>query len=187
MSSIAIPYLDTRGQSSFENIPPFPNTVPTAPLLRISLSKLVAGDEEEEGRVWDASCKLGFFYLDLRSLESSTQSVGRSDENTNDDVGVAKKVDEKMNSDCTGLQNGDGVLDGDALLKDADGLFKVGEEFFNLPKEEKRKYDFKDQGSYFGYKGFGDGFIDKEGNRDRNEFYNASYFPSFLSLYQPFH
>ncbi|KAF2650473.1 Clavaminate synthase-like protein [Lophiostoma macrostomum CBS 122681] len=46
--------------------------------------------------------------------------------------------------------------------------------FFNLPIDEKTKYDFADQGSYFGYKGYGKGIVDKKGTRDRNEFYNIS-------------
>ena len=43
-------------------------------------------------------------------------------------------------------------VDGDSLLMDADGLFRVAEEFFELPVEEKVMYDFKSRGSYFGYK-----------------------------------
>ncbi|KAI8938300.1 hypothetical protein NX059_005953 [Plenodomus lindquistii] len=46
--------------------------------------------------------------------------------------------------------------------------------FFDLPVTEKVKYDFKDQGSYYGYKGYGEGVIDKQGTKDRNEFYNIS-------------
>ena len=46
--------------------------------------------------------------------------------------------------------------------------------------EEKVRYDFMEQGSYFGYKGYGAGIVDKEGNRHRNEFYNVSYYSSLL-------
>ncbi|THY69323.1 Clavaminate synthase-like protein, partial [Aureobasidium pullulans] len=53
-------------------------------------------------------------------------------------------------------------------------LFKVGQGVFDLPIEEKVKYDLKDQGSYFGYKGYGEGVIDAQGTKDRNEFYNVS-------------
>ena len=56
------------------------------------------------------------------------------------------------------------------------------EEFFQLPVEEKARYDFMEQGSYFGYKGYGAGIVDKEGNRDRNEFYNVSSYSSLLFL-----
>ena len=44
---------------------------------------------------------------------------------------------------------------------------------FDLPVQEKVKYDLKNQGSYFGYKGYGQGVIDAEGTKDRNEFYNV--------------
>jgi hypothetical protein len=117
-------------------LPTFPDNVPTAPLLRISLEKLLHHDEEEHELCWKACCDLGFFYLDLRT--SSGQSI-----------------------------------DGDALLQDADRLFEVMKGFYDLDVQEKVKYDFKDQGSYFGYKGYGEGVIDKEGTRDRNEFYNV--------------
>ncbi|KAJ9613102.1 hypothetical protein H2200_003043 [Cladophialophora chaetospira] len=63
---------------------------------------------------------------------------------------------------------------GDSLLDDADQLFRVGEELFDLPLEEKKKYDFQHKKSYFGYKGFGANVVDKDGNTDRNEFYNVS-------------
>jgi len=75
------------------------------------------------------------------------------------------------------MKNGNDIrhfVNGEALLRDADALFGVGAEFFELPVEEKQKYDFKDKGSYFGYKGYGAGIIDKGGMRDRNEFYNVS-------------
>ena len=63
---------------------------------------------------------------------------------------------------------------GKALLGDADKLFGVGEELFDLPVEEKLKYDFVKENSYFGYKGLGANMLDKQGNLDRNEFYNVS-------------
>lgn len=63
--------------------------------------------------------------------------------------------------------------EGEALLKDADGLFGVGRELFDLGRKELGKYNYKPMGSYFGYKGFGTGIIDREGNLDRNEFYNV--------------
>lgn len=99
----------------FPGLPPFADDVPTAPLLRISLERLLEKDRDEEDRFWKACCELGFFYIDLR----------------------------------TGGQ-GSGEVDGEALLTDAEKLFAVQEDFFSLPLEEKLKYDFKDQGSYFG-------------------------------------
>jgi len=123
---------------SFPDIPPFPTTVPTAPLLRISLAKLAAGDEEEAERVWKACCELGFFYLDLRMTRDGVEG---GSENEKDGV---KGYDGRKE------QKEEGKVDGYALLREAEGLFGIEEEVFGLPLEEKLGYDFKDQGSYFG-------------------------------------
>ncbi|WPH05103.1 Hypothetical protein R9X50_00800400 [Acrodontium crateriforme] len=141
---------DNLNHLEFDDLPAFPENVPTAPLLRLSLKTLLAGDAGEEERLWKASRELGFFYLDLRGAGGPGS----------EDLG---EVEVK-----------DGGVDGDGLLKDADMLFKLGEQLFALPTEEKQKYDFKDQGSYFGYKGLGAGVLDAKGTKDRNEFYNVS-------------
>jgi isopenicillin N synthase-like dioxygenase len=123
-------------RTSFSDLPVFPNNVLTAPLLRISLEKLLNHDTEEEERCWKACCDLGFFYLDLRTSRGH-------------------------------------IIDGETLLQDANRLFEVMKAFYDLDVQEKVQYDFKEQGSYFGYKGYGEGFVDKQGTRDRNEFYNV--------------
>ena len=63
--TITAPVLSTdlRG---FSNIPPFPDDVPCAPLLKLSYQKLLDGDVEESQRLFEASKQLGFFYLDFR-------------------------------------------------------------------------------------------------------------------------
>ena len=121
---------------SVKNLPPFPTTVPTAPLLQISLAKLLRHDEPEIQRCVRACEELGFFYLDLSSCDT-----------------------------------------GSSILQCADSLFGVGEELLTLPLEEKRRYDFSGEGSYFGYKEQGVQVIDKDGNLDRNEFYNVRFSP----------
>ncbi|EXJ74790.1 uncharacterized protein A1O5_01486 [Cladophialophora psammophila CBS 110553] len=131
MATQAVPEVLSAPARTFDNAPLFPEDVPTAPLLRLSLAKLIERDPEEVNRFVRACEDLGFFYLDL-----------------------------------TGP--------GDSLLADADQLFKVGEELFELPLDEKKKYDFQKKNSYFGYKGFGANVVDRDGNLDRNEFYNVS-------------
>jgi isopenicillin N synthase-like dioxygenase len=126
-------------QNNFPGLPPFPDDVPTAPLLRLSLGKLLAGDAVECDRLFQASVEIGFFYLDLQVS----------------DHGVS-------------------------LLGDADNLFTVGERLFELSLEEKKRYDFSSQNSYFGYKARGVAVVDKDGNLDRNEFYNVSPFYAAL-------
>ncbi|KAJ5648660.1 hypothetical protein N7490_005032 [Penicillium lividum] len=116
----------------FHDLPPFPTDIPTAPLLRLSLGKLLAGNIREINRLFTASVDIGFFYLDFQDCQL-----------------------------------------GGSVLEDADKLFGVGKELFELSLEEKKKYDFSEHNSYFGYKGQGAAYVDKEGNLDRNEFYNV--------------
>ncbi|KAF9894684.1 hypothetical protein FE257_006574 [Aspergillus nanangensis] len=119
--------------ADFPGLPPFPDDVQTAPLLRLSLSKLLAHDRAEIHRLMQASEDIGFFYLDLEGCEQGTN-----------------------------------------ILAEADKLFTTGEELFTLPLDEKKKYDFSSQNSYFGYKAQGVAVVDRKGNLDRNEFYNVS-------------
>lgn len=113
-----------------EIAPPFPEDVPTAPLLRLSLKKLLARDADEVRRFTSACEDLGFFYLNLEGP-------------------------------------------GDALLSEADALFQIGKDLFNLPLEEKKKYNFTHFKTYFGYKHMGANVTDQDGSMDRNEFYNV--------------
>ncbi|EAA66061.1 hypothetical protein AN0188.2 [Aspergillus nidulans FGSC A4] len=122
-----------RDQSQFSGLPPFPDDVPTAPLLRLSLKDLLAGNETEIEKLSKACEDIGFFYLDMRDAGTVTQ-----------------------------------------ILEDADKLFEIGAGLFELPLEEKKKYDLSSQKSYFGYKAQGAAVVDRQGNLDRNEFYNVS-------------
>ncbi|KAJ5701778.1 hypothetical protein N7488_009326 [Penicillium malachiteum] len=128
-----MPSINKESILDFPNLPPFPTNVPTAPLLQLSLGKLLSGDPIEINRLFQASVDIGFFYLDFRDS----------------DLGAS-------------------------LLRDTDELFDIGKTLFELSLAEKKKYDFSAQNSYFGYKGQGAAVIDRNGNLDRNEFYNAS-------------
>ncbi|KAL5002039.1 hypothetical protein BDV10DRAFT_202936 [Aspergillus recurvatus] len=120
-------------RNQFSGLPPFPDNVPTAPLLRLSLKALLAGDEAEIQRLSKACEEIGFFYLDMRDAGTLTQ-----------------------------------------ILEDANKLFEIGADLFELPLEEKEKYDLSSKKSYFGYKAQGAAVVDRQGNLDRNEFYNVS-------------
>ncbi|KAF5020255.1 hypothetical protein F66182_7733 [Fusarium sp. NRRL 66182] len=50
----------------FENIPPFPDDIPTASIPSISLAGLCAGDEAAARSLLEACQTVGFFLLDLR-------------------------------------------------------------------------------------------------------------------------
>ncbi|QSS58659.1 oxidoreductase [Histoplasma capsulatum] len=65
-------------------------------------------------------------------------------------------------------------LRGHEILEDANQLFSTGEQLFELDLDEKRRYDFSKENSYFGYKEIGATVVDSQGNSDRNEFYNVS-------------
>lgn len=168
---------------NFLDLPPFPEDVPKAPLLRIQLSKLIQGDQGEIEKLWKACCELGFFYLDLRGASSNQESISKPStansfaDGTFKDIGRADSATgDDEPDDRTKAQNVrkfEVDIDGERLLQDAQDLFSIGKEVFDLPVEEKIKYDLKDQGSYFGYKGYGQGIIDAKGTKDRNEFYNV--------------
>ncbi|KAI8237062.1 hypothetical protein K4K57_003277 [Colletotrichum sp. SAR 10_99] len=49
-----------------ESYPPFPTDLPTAPIEKISLRKLLEKDDEEANRLFVACQKHGFFYLNVR-------------------------------------------------------------------------------------------------------------------------
>lgn len=117
--------------ASFPDIAPFPTSIPTAPLLRLSLSAL-RSDPAESARLFQACKDLGFFYLDLQGDEL-----------------------------------------GQELLRESDALFRLSRKLFDIGRDDLQKYDYSEQGSYYGYKGFGKGVVDRKGTLDRNEFYNV--------------
>jgi isopenicillin N synthase-like dioxygenase len=51
--------------TSHASLPPFDDSLETAPLVSISLAKLEAGDAAQELAYFRACCELGFFYLDM--------------------------------------------------------------------------------------------------------------------------
>lgn len=68
---------------SFPDIPPFPNDVPTAPLLRLSYARLQSSDPEiakaELDAFFSASKDLGFFYLDMRGHRLGEELLAESE------------------------------------------------------------------------------------------------------------
>ena len=92
-------------------------------MLRLSLKKLLGGEQEEVDRLFRASCDVGFFYLDLRgAIEGSKRDSAQ---------------------DLPDAFNEEGKINGEGLLKDAEALFKFAPKVFELPVEEKQKYDYK--------------------------------------------
>ena len=57
---------------------------------------------------------------------------------------------------------------------DSDFMFDLASQVFQLPLEEKMKYDMGTTGKYFGYKRSGSQYVDSKGTPDQSEFYNVS-------------
>ena len=53
-------------------------------------------------------------------------------------------------------------------------MFDVANETFQLPLDEKMKYEMGNTGRYFGYKMSGSNYVDDKGTPDKSEFYNVS-------------
>lgn len=64
---------------SFPNLPPFPKNIPTAPLHRLSLSKL-RSDSAESARLFSSCKDLGFYYFDLRGDEEGEKLLAQADQ-----------------------------------------------------------------------------------------------------------
>ncbi|TQV90970.1 oxidoreductase [Cordyceps javanica] len=62
----------------------------------------------------------------------------------------------------------------DPIQKQSERLFDIAKDLLDLPLQEKMKYDFSAQKTYFGYKHLGGSVADRTGRLDRNEFYNIS-------------
>jgi isopenicillin N synthase-like dioxygenase len=67
-------------KSELSELPPFPDDVPTAPIARISLSKILANDPSESAACLEACRTHGFFYLDLTSATLGKSLVEESEE-----------------------------------------------------------------------------------------------------------
>ena len=175
----------------YPDLPPFPADVPTAPLLRLRLQKLIDKDPLELTRLWKACTELGFFYLDLRGARKWAVSSGDESRTSSFAINGIQHGHDDGHEDAADDANCS--INGDAYIDEATRLFAIQDEFFSLPVEEKRKYDLIDEGSYFGYKarlviipdkgvtltlhsltqGYGSGLVDAKGTPDRNEFYNV--------------
>lgn len=135
---------DSEDDLVFHDIPPFPGEhdyppcealtdevlkedAPIAPLLRLSLKRLMDNDPEEVDKFWQASRDLGFFYLDCRGAIQNS------------------KRDSAHDLPESTLQ--EGKINGDGLLKDAEALFELGKQVFALPLEEKEPYDYAKSGT----------------------------------------
>lgn len=78
--------------------PPFPDDVPTVPLLVIDYALLQAGDEHEIDRLWRAATELGFWYLKNHGTNAEVDAMLEMSAHT-----MALPLEEKMK-----FEQGDG-------------------------------------------------------------------------------
>ena len=71
---------------------PFPKEVPTIPLAKISVEKLLNGDEQAAQTLFHVCCNEGFFYLDLTTAPQGQQFLDESNQLHK----VAREVFEKV-------------------------------------------------------------------------------------------
>jgi isopenicillin N synthase-like dioxygenase len=126
--------------------PPFPNDVPTAPLLRLSLHRLLRRDEAEVERFNRACEDLGFFYLDL---EGDGDSLLR-DANELFDVAEAfcnLPLEEKEQYDFSGKKSYFGYKSQGAAVIDRNGSLDRNE-FYNVIHREMGSVSVADQNRF---------------------------------------
>ena len=67
-------------KTGLSDLPPFPSDVSTAPIARISLSKILANDPSESAAALEACRTHGFFYLDLTSTPVGENLIQESED-----------------------------------------------------------------------------------------------------------
>lgn len=76
-----MPAAKTRSAATtIAGLPPFPSDIKTAPLFRVSFSKLLAKDADESKRILEACRTRGFFYLDLTGTDEGRELEQESEE-----------------------------------------------------------------------------------------------------------
>ncbi|KAF8218784.1 Clavaminate synthase-like protein [Tricholoma matsutake] len=110
--------------------PPFPDNVPTHPLLVIDYELIKAGDQGEIDRLWQAGTNLGFWYLKNYGVDEEVHEMFAMGSET-----LALPMEEKMK-----FEQGDngmtfGYKQAGANAVDASGK-PDGAEFLNIAKDD---------------------------------------------------
>ncbi|PWY96615.1 Clavaminate synthase-like protein [Aspergillus sclerotioniger CBS 115572] len=117
-------------------LPRFPSDIPTAPLLRLSLSKLQSHDITETHRLLQACEEIGFFYLDLQDTNIGNNLLTLSDElfSTTENL-FSLSLDEKRKYVFTYPNCHHGYRIHSAGVVDREGIFDVNE-LYNISKTD---------------------------------------------------
>ncbi|KAF9466944.1 hypothetical protein BDZ94DRAFT_1157018 [Collybia nuda] len=110
--------------------PPFPEDIPTHPLLVIDYELIKAGDKNEINRLWEAGTKLGFWYLKNHGVTEEVNGMFDMGAET-----MALPFEEKMKFEQgdSGISFGYKALGANAV--DASGK-KDSVEFINVAKDD---------------------------------------------------
>ncbi|KAI0323041.1 Clavaminate synthase-like protein [Amylostereum chailletii] len=112
------------------SLPPFPDDVPTVPLLVVDYALIKQRDQLETDRLWKAATELGFWYLKNHGAEEETDGMFAMGAETMD-----LPLEEKMKFE----QGDSGVSFGykakGTVATDANGS-KDGVEFINVAKDD---------------------------------------------------
>ncbi|KAF8990930.1 Clavaminate synthase-like protein [Cyathus striatus] len=111
-------------------LPPFPDDVPTHPLLVIDFELIKARDANEIARLWESSTKLGFWYLKNHGVDEEVNEMFNMGAET-----MALPLEEKMK-----FEQGDGGMSfgykkAGANAVDATGTLDTVE-FINVSKDD---------------------------------------------------
>ncbi|KAF7318638.1 Clavaminate synthase-like protein [Mycena chlorophos] len=112
------------------NLPPFPDDIPTHPLLVIDYALLKAGDPAEVERLWTAATSLGFWYLKNHETDEEVRGMFEMGAET-----MALPMEEKMRYEQgdDGISFGYKAAGGNAV--DASGTLDTAQ-FINVAKDD---------------------------------------------------
>ncbi|EKM58754.1 uncharacterized protein PHACADRAFT_248824 [Phanerochaete carnosa HHB-10118-sp] len=116
--------------SGLTDYPPFPDDVPTVPLLVIDYQLIKSGDQAEIDKLWEAATKLGFWYLKNHGAEEDTEQMFRMGAETMD-LPLEEKL--KFEQGDTGFSFGYKAAGANAV--DETGR-KDSVEFINVAKDD---------------------------------------------------
>ncbi|EKM58766.1 uncharacterized protein PHACADRAFT_248843 [Phanerochaete carnosa HHB-10118-sp] len=115
-------------------LPPFPEDVPTHPLLVVDYELIKKGDQQEMDKLWEAATKLGFWYLRNHGVDEEADSMFEMGAET-----MRLPMEEKMKFE----QGDDGVSFG-YKAAGANAVDESGQldtvEFINISKDDALAY-----------------------------------------------
>ncbi|KAL0954197.1 hypothetical protein HGRIS_005325 [Hohenbuehelia grisea] len=114
--------------------PPFPDDIPTHPLIVVDYARIVAGDEAEVDKLWDAATNLGFWYLKNHGVEVEANGMFDMGEAT-----MALPLEEKMKYEQGDDGNSFGYKARGAIATGASGARDIIE-FINIGADDAHAY-----------------------------------------------